>query len=75
MKNVLKPLSKSVLVPLGLTVAASQTDVVIQMKIFGSGTTSIFPDEEMNHIMKIVKSHEGPGLLKKEVRETTKVGL
>ena len=35
MKNVLKPLSKSVLVPLGLTVAASQTDVVIQMKIFG----------------------------------------
>ena len=29
----------------------------------------------MNHIMKIVKSYEGPGLLKKEVRETTKVGL
>ena len=33
MKNVLKPLAKSVLVALGLTAAAA-TDVAIQKKIF-----------------------------------------
>ena len=34
MKNVLKPLTKSVLIPLGLTAAASATDAVIHKKIF-----------------------------------------
>ena len=34
MKNVLKPLAKSVLIPLGLTATASATDEVIQKKIF-----------------------------------------
>ena len=38
MKNVLKPLAKSVLIPLGLTVAV--TDAAIPKKIFGSGTRS-----------------------------------
>ena len=33
MKNVLKPLSKSVLVPLGLTVALPETDSVIPKNI------------------------------------------
>ena len=33
MKNVLKPLAESVLVPLGLTAAASATDAAIQKKI------------------------------------------
>ena len=32
MKNVLKPLAKSVLVPLGLTAAASGTDAAIHKK-------------------------------------------
>ena len=40
MKNVLKPLAKSVLIPLGLTAAASATDAAIHMKMFGSGTTT-----------------------------------
>ena len=40
MKNVFTPLAKSILVPLGLTAAASATDVAIQNKIFGSGTTN-----------------------------------
>ena len=35
--NVLKPLAKSVLVSLGLTVAASVTDAAIEKKILGSG--------------------------------------
>ena len=35
MGNVLKPLAKSVLIPLGLTAAASATDAAIQKKMFG----------------------------------------
>ena len=37
MKNVLKPLVNSVLIPLGLTAAASATDASIQKKMFGPG--------------------------------------
>ena len=64
-KNVLKPLAKSVLIPLGLTAAASTIDAAIRQKIFGSGcpsdlalhtTTLIISNEEMNYIMKVVKS-------------------
>ena len=59
MKNLLKPLAKSVLISLGLTVAASATDAVIHKKMFGSGMTMlIILNEEMNDIMKIVKSLE-----------------
>ena len=39
--NLLKPLAKSVLVPLGLTAAASATDVAIHKKMFWSGTTTL----------------------------------
>ena len=54
MKNVLKPLPKSVLIPLGLTAAAA-TDAAIHKKILGSGTTTlIISNEEMSVIMKIV---------------------
>ena len=35
MKNVLRPLAKSVLIPLGLTTAASATDAAIHQKMFG----------------------------------------
>ena len=57
MKNVFKPLAKSILIPLGLTTAASATDAAIHKKLFGSGmTTSIISNEEMNYITKIVKS-------------------
>ena len=72
-KNLLKPLAKSVLIPLGLTVAASATDAAIHKKMFGSGTTTlIILNEEMNDIMEIVKSLEESGLLIKGVRETIK---
>ena len=60
--NVLKPLAKSVLISLGLTVAASAVDAAILQKRFGSGmTTLIISNEEMNDIMKIVKSLEESG--------------
>ena len=35
--NVIKPLAKSVLIPLGLTAAASAEDAAIHKKILGSG--------------------------------------
>ena len=56
MKNVSKPLDKSVLIPLGLTAAESATDAALHKKIIGSGnTTLIISTDEMNHIPKIVK--------------------
>ena len=71
--NVLKPLAKSVLIPLGLTAAASATDAAIHKKMFGSGmTTLIISTEEMNDIMKIVKLLEESGLLIKVVSQTIK---
>ena len=55
MKNVLKPLAKSTLIPLGLTAAASATDAAIHKKMFGFGTTTlIISNKEINDIMKIV---------------------
>ena len=39
-KNLIKPLAKSVLIPLGLT-AASAADAGIHKKILGSGTTTL----------------------------------
>ena len=71
MKNVIKPLVKSVLVPLGLTAAASATDAGIHKKILGSGhnTTLIISNDEMEHILKIVKSLESSGILLKGVKQ------
>ena len=58
MKYVLKPLAKSVLIPLG-SIAASATDAAIHKKMFGSGvTTLIISNEEMNDVMNVVKSLE-----------------
>ena len=88
-ENVLKPLAKSVLIPLGLTAAASATCAAIHKKMFGFGchpsdlasrqsdfaprnTTLILSNEEMNDIMKIVKSLEESGLLIKDVSKAIK---
>ena len=47
MKNVIKPLAKSALIPLGLTAPAA-ADTGIHKKILGSGnTTLIMPNDEM----------------------------
>ena len=73
-KNVIKPLGKSVLIPLGLTAAASAADAGIQKKILGSRhnntTTLITSNDEMEDIIKIVKSLEYSGLLLKRISET-----
>ena len=71
-KSVIKPLAKSVLIPLGLTAAESAADAGIHKKILGSGhsnnTTLI--NDEMDDILKIVKSLEDSGVLLKGVNET-----
>ena len=71
MKNVIKTLAKSVLIPLELTAAASAADAGIHKKILGSGnTTLIISNNEIEDIIKIVKSLEDSGLLLKGVSET-----
>ena len=73
MKNVLKPLAKSILIPLGLTAAVSATDTAMHKKYFGSGNTKlIISNEEMNDIMKIIQSLEESVLLIKSVSKTIK---
>ena len=72
-ENVLKPLAKSILIPIGLTVAASATDGAIHKKMFGScNMTLIISNEEMSDIMKIINSLEESGLLIKGVGQTIK---
>ena len=71
LKNVIKPLPKSLLIPLGLTAAASAADTGIHKKILGSGTTTlIISNDEMKDIIRIIKSFEHSGLLLKGVSET-----
>ena len=72
MKNVIDPLAKSVLIPLGLTAAASAADAGIHKKVLGSGnmTILIISNDEMEDFIKIVKSLEDSGLLLKGVTET-----
>ena len=72
-KNVIKPLAKIFLIPLGLTAATSAADPGIQKKILGSETTTLLiSNEEMNVIMKIVKALEDSNILLKGVTKTVK---
>ena len=74
MKSVIKPLAKIVLIPLGLTATASAADAGIHKKILGFGhnnnTTLIISNNEMDDILKIIKSLEDSGVLLKGVSET-----
>ena len=73
--NVLKPLAKSVLIPLPLTAATSATDAATHRKLLGSDMTMLLliSNEEMDDNMKIVKSLEESGLSIKGVSETIKI--
>ena len=71
--NVMKPLDKSVLVPLGLAAAGSATDAAIHKKMFRTGnTTSIISTKEINDVMRITKYPERYDLLMKSFSETIK---
>ena len=61
--KVAMPLAKNVLAPLGLTAAMSTIDGSIRKKMLGSGTTTLITsNDEMNDIIKIVKSLEDSGV-------------
>ena len=65
-KNIIKPLAKSVLIPLGLTAAVSVADARIHKQILGSGhpshnTKLIISNDEMKDIIKMVKSLDDSG--------------
>ena len=67
------PLAKNLLVPLGITAAASAIDAVDQQKIHGSGTTTlIISNEEVNDIRKIIQALEDSNILLKGVTKTIK---
>ena len=69
--KVAMPLAKNVLAPLGLSAAMSAIDRSIKKKMLGSGaTTLIISNDEMDDILKLVKSLENSGLLLKGVSET-----
>ena len=68
-KSVVKPLGI-----LGLTAAASATDATINKKILGSRnhTTLIISNDDMQDLLKIVKSLEDSGILLDGITETVK---
>ena len=69
--KVAMPLAKNVLAPLGLSAAMSAIHGSIKKKMLGAGTaTLIISNDEMDDILKIVKSLENCGLLLKGVSET-----
>ena len=76
-KNLFNSLGKSVLIPLGLTAAASAADAGIHKTILVLGhnhpshnKTLIVSNDEINDIIKITKSLEDFDLLLKGVTET-----
>ena len=70
-KSVINPLAKRILIPLGLTAAASAADAGIHKKILGTGnTTLIISNKDMKDLIKIVKSLEDSGVLLKGVTES-----
>ena len=81
MKSALAPLSKSLLILLGLPAGVSAADAAIQKKIYGSVSPSVLvsrttaltiSNEGMEDIKKIVKSCKELGLLIKVMSVTTK---
>ena len=73
MKSVLNPIAKSILIPLRLSAGMSAADAAIKKKIYESGTTALITsNEEMETVMKIVKSLEESRLLIKWISETIK---
>ena len=69
LKYVVKPLGM-----LGLTAAASATDATINKKILGSGnhTTLIISNNDMQDLLKTVKSLEDSGISLNGITETVK---
>ena len=71
-KNVIKPLAKSVLIPLGLTAAVSAADAGIHKQILGSGNTTLITSNEEMNIIKIVQALEDSNVLLKGLTKIIK---
>ena len=79
MRSILTPLTKSVLIPLGLSSGMQAADAAIQRSIYGSGhpsdlasrtTALIISNEEMEDVRKMIKSLRESGLLVKGISFT-----
>ena len=72
LKRVIQPLGKSVLIPLGLTAAASVVDAGKHKRILGfvHNTTFVDGNNEMKDLSKIVKCLEDSRILLRGVSET-----
>ena len=69
--KVAMPLAKNVLAPLGISAAMSVIGESIKKKMLGAGTTTlIISNDELDDILKIVKSLEDSNVLLKGVSET-----
>ena len=71
------PLLKSVIKPLGmlgLTAAASAADAAIHKKVFRTGnyTTLIISNDDLNDLLKVIKSLGNSGILLDGITETVK---
>ena len=72
LRNVLKSLAKSILIPLRLTAAVSATTDAAIHKGFSASSTTISSSEDLNDIMNLIKSLEESGLLIKRVSKKIK---
>ena len=73
MKNLLKPLPKSILTTLGLSAAVTTANSGIPRKILGSGMkTLIISNEKIHDVMKIIKPLEESGSLRKDDKTKNK---
>ena len=63
-KNVIKPLAKSVLIPLGLTAAASAADAGIHKKILGSSHRPSTSTSHNDNKILVISNDEIKKLLK-----------
>ena len=71
MKNVIKPLAKSVLIPLGLAAAVSGSGRPLFSLLHNNNNAIlIISNDEMKDTVKIVESLEDSGLLPERANET-----
>ena len=68
MKNVLLPVAKGVLIPLGLIAATVAVDARI-LKDYKIGNSNFDSLKKWNNVMKVIKSLEKSGLLIKDIME------
>ena len=72
MKNILKPLAKSILIPIELKVAAAADGGIHKIVLRSRTTALVISNEETKDIMELVKSLDNSGLLTKGITQTIK---